>query len=252
MVLPSVRGQRRVLPQVGEALGHDTVIQHRRRLLRDPPEVAAGAVETPVEQRFEQGLLAGPDRLTQIAVLQGAQKPGGLGDAGQRALGVPARETRHRIGHQAAHLAREPGVELAREHLVGLKTERAFVPKLVARPWVRGRRCREQPFCHDACHVRLRSAGHRGLEGALAVACRIEKESGSDARTAPVIVCSLAGDFGALDPVDTTVCSYAAMSAFRMIGAQWPRQGTRQQGRGQRETGSIIARGIKCSQRHLL
>jgi len=89
------------------------------------------------------------------------------------------------------------------------------------------------------------------LEGALAVACRIEKESGSDARTAPVIACSVAGDFGALDPVDATVCRYAVGSAFRVIGAQWPRQGTRQRGRRERGMGSIIARGIKCSQRHL-
>lgn len=59
-----------------------------------------------------------------------------------------------------------------------------------------------------------------------------------------------AGDFGALDPVDATVCSCDARSAFR-IGAQWPRQGTRQQGRRQRGIGSVIARGIKCSQRHL-
>ena len=48
-----------------------------------------------------------------------------------------------------------------------------------------------QPFCLDACHVRLRSTAHRGLEGAVAVACRIEEESGSEARTAPVSVCSL-------------------------------------------------------------
>ncbi|WP_422013650.1 helix-turn-helix domain-containing protein [Reyranella sp.] len=67
----------------------------------------------------------------------------------------------------------------------------------------------------------------------------------------PVIACSLGGDFGALDPVDATVCSCAARSAFRVIGAQWPRQGTRRQGRRQRGIGSTIARGIKCSQRHL-
>jgi hypothetical protein len=122
----------------------------------DPAEVAGGAVETPVDHRFEQGLLARSDRLREIAVLQRAQKPVGLGDPGQCALGVTARETRHRIGHQAAHLAREPGVELAREHLVGLETERAVAPKLFARPWLRGRRCHGQPFCLDACHVRLR------------------------------------------------------------------------------------------------
>ena len=51
-------GQRRVLLQVGDTLGHDAVVQHRRRLLRDPAEVATGAVETPVDHRFEQGLLA--------------------------------------------------------------------------------------------------------------------------------------------------------------------------------------------------
>ncbi|MGQ3297947.1 hypothetical protein [Reyranella sp.] len=41
-------------------IGHDAVVQDRRSLLRDPAEVAAGAVETPVDHRFEQGLLAGP------------------------------------------------------------------------------------------------------------------------------------------------------------------------------------------------
>ena len=39
----AVPGQRCVTRQVGEALGHDAVVQYRRRLLRDPPEVAAGA-----------------------------------------------------------------------------------------------------------------------------------------------------------------------------------------------------------------
>ena len=53
-----VPGQRRVTRQVGEALGHDAVVQHRRRLLRDPPQVVAGALKTPVDHRFEQGLLA--------------------------------------------------------------------------------------------------------------------------------------------------------------------------------------------------
>ncbi|WP_422036114.1 hypothetical protein [Reyranella sp.] len=54
-VLP---GQRRVTRQVGEALGHDAVVQHRRRLLRDPPQIVPGAVETPVDHRFEQDLPA--------------------------------------------------------------------------------------------------------------------------------------------------------------------------------------------------
>jgi len=50
-----------------------------------------------------------------------------------------------------------------------------------------------------------------------------------------VIVFSLAGDFGALDPIDATVFSYAARSAaFRVTGAHWPRQGRRQQGRRER------------------
>ena len=247
-VLP---GQRRILPQVGEALGHDAVVQHRRRLFRDPAEVAAGAVETPVDHRFEQGLLAGPDRLRQIAVLQRAQKLEGLGDPGQRLLGGLARETHRRVVHQAAHLAREPGVELAREHLVGLKTDRAVAPKLVARPWSLGRRCREQPICHDACHVRLRSAAHRGLEGVFPSRAASKRKAAPTPGQPRSSSCSVAGDFGALDPVDATVCSCAVGSAFRVIGAQWPRQGTRQQGRRQRGIGSIIARGIKCSQRHL-
>ncbi len=77
------------------------------------------------------------------------------------------------------------------------------------------------------------------------------KESGSAARTTPVIACSLADDFGAFDPLDATVCSYVARSAFRLTGAQWPRQDMRQEGQRQRRIGSVIARGVKCSQRHL-
>jgi len=53
-----VPGQRRVLLQVGDTLGHDAVVQHRRRLLRDPPQIVPGAVETPVDHRFEQDLPA--------------------------------------------------------------------------------------------------------------------------------------------------------------------------------------------------
>ncbi len=68
------------------------------------------------------------------AVLRLGQQWEGFGDPGQRALAVLARKTRRRIGHQAAHLAREAGVELAREHLVRLKAERAFIAKLLARP----------------------------------------------------------------------------------------------------------------------
>ena len=90
-----------------------------------------------------------------------------------------------------------------------------------------------------------------GLEGAPAVACRLDDESGSDARTAPVSVLVGAGDFGALATVDATAGRYATRSVFRVIGAQWPRQGTRQQRRRERGIGSVIARGIKCSQRHL-
>jgi hypothetical protein len=56
----------------------------------------------------------------------------------QRTYGLPARETRRRIVQQAAH--RDPSIELAREHLGCLKTERAFVAKPVARPRVRWRR----------------------------------------------------------------------------------------------------------------
>ena len=74
----------RLCPRCRSVVTHP-VVQHRRRLLHDPPTVAAGAVETPVEQRFEQGLLAEPDRLRQIAVLQRAQKPDGLGDPGPSA-----------------------------------------------------------------------------------------------------------------------------------------------------------------------
>jgi hypothetical protein len=54
--------------------------------------------------------------------------------------GLPTRETRRRIVQQAAHHDRAPGIELAREHLGCLKTERAFVAKPVARPRVRWRR----------------------------------------------------------------------------------------------------------------
>jgi len=59
------------------------------------------------------------------------------------------------------------------------------------------------------------------------------------------------GDFGALATVDPTVGSCAKRSDFRVIGAQWPRQGARQQRRRERGIGSVIARGIECSQRHL-
>jgi len=68
------------------------------------------------------------------AVLRLGQQRDGFGDPAERSLGVAARETRHRIGHQAADRAREAGVELAREHLVRLKAERAFIAKLLARP----------------------------------------------------------------------------------------------------------------------
>ena len=156
---PVLPGQRRILPQVGEMLGHAAVVQHRRSLRRDPPEVAAGAVEAAVDQRFQHRLLAGPDRLREVPVLQLGQQRDGPGDPGQRRLGVLARETRRRVGHQAAHRAREPGVEPARERLVGLEAQRMVIPELVARPWVRGRRCRGQPFRLDACHVRSPGCG---------------------------------------------------------------------------------------------
>jgi hypothetical protein len=68
-----------------------------------------------------------------------------------------------------------------------------------------------------------------------------------------VIVCSLAGDFGALDPIDATVFSFAARSAaFGVTGAHWLRQGTPQQGRRQRGTGSIIARASSVPKTSLL
>ncbi len=114
---------------LGQTFGHAAVVEHRRSLTHDPAEIAAGAVETAVDQRFELGLQARALRLRQIAVLQLGQQRDGLGDPGQRALRLTARETRRRIGHQPADRAREPGVELAREHLVGLQVERAVAPK---------------------------------------------------------------------------------------------------------------------------
>ena len=129
-VLPA---QRRVPPQVGEALGHAAVVQHRHRLLHDPAEVTAGTVETAIDQRLEQRLLARTDRLRQTAVLQFAQQRDGLGDPGQRGLGVAAREARHRIVHQAADLSSKPGIELAHQRLAGLQAERVVVPEAVKR-----------------------------------------------------------------------------------------------------------------------
>ena len=131
---PVLPGQRRILPQVGETLGHDAVVQRRRRPRHDPPELAAGAGEAAVDQRFEHRRLPRAPCLPQVAVLQLGQQRDGPGDPGQRRFGVLPRETRRRVGRQATHLAREPGVELAREHLVGLQVERAVIPELVARP----------------------------------------------------------------------------------------------------------------------
>lgn len=51
-----------------------------------------------------------------------------------------------------------PGVEPARDHLVGLQAEQALVPELVERPCARRRCYRRPPFYLHAYHVRLRTS----------------------------------------------------------------------------------------------